>query len=64
MNNFYLAHNKKDVYHYGTLQKEQLVSTGQPYLDYFETEQDLKDRLIELGQEYVNNNPIINQIEI
>lgn len=61
MNNFYLAHNKKNVFHYGTLQNEQLVSTGQPYLEYFETEQDLKDRLIELDQEYIVKTPVINE---
>jgi len=59
MNNFYLAHNKKNVFHYGSLREGQIVSTGQPYLEYFLKEQDLINRLLELGQEYIKNLPII-----
>ena len=61
MNKFYLAHNEVNVFHYGSLQEEQIVTTGQPFLEYFETEQGLIDRLLELGQEYISTSPIINQ---
>jgi hypothetical protein len=64
MNNFYLAHNEIDVFHYGNLQANQTVTTGQPFLEYFETEQGLIDRVLELGQEYISNGPIINQSQI
>lgn len=64
MNNYYLAHNSIDVFHYGSLSQGQSVTTGQPSLEYFETEQSLIDRLLELGQEYISSNPIINQSQI
>ena len=61
MNNFYLTHNEVDVFHYGSLQENQIVTTGQPFLEYFDTEQGLIDRILELGQEYISTSPIINQ---
>jgi len=64
MNNFYLAHNEIDVFHYGSLQEGQTVTTGQPFLEYFETKQELIDRLLVLGQEYIGPGPIINQSQI
>ena len=64
MNNFYLAHNEIDVFHYGSIKEGQTVTTGQPLLEYFETEQGLIDRVLELGQEYISTNPIINQSQI
>ena len=64
MNNFYLAHNEVDVFHYGSLQANQTVTTGQPFLEYFETEQLLIDRVLELGQEYISTSPIINQSQL
>ena len=64
MNNFYLAHNEVDVFHYGSLQANQTVTTGQPFLEYFETEQLLIDRVLELGQEYIGTPPIINQSQL
>ena len=64
MNNFYLAHNEVDVFHYGSLQEGQTVTTGQPFLEYFETEQGLIDRVLELGQEYISTSPIINQSQL
>lgn len=64
MNNFYLAHNKVNVFHYGGLREGQVVTTGQPFLEYFDTEQALIDRILELGQEYISTPPIINQSQI
>ena len=64
MNNFYLAHNEIDVFHYGSLQEGQTVVTGQPFLEYFEIEQNLIDRVLELGQEYIGTSPIINQSQL
>jgi hypothetical protein len=61
MNKFYLAHNEIDVFHYSNLQENQIVTTGQPFLEYFETEQQLIDRLLELGQEFISTLPINNQ---
>jgi len=64
MNNFYLAHNEINVFHYGSIQENQTVTTGQPFLQYFETEQDLIDRMLELGQEYISTSPVINQSQL
>ena len=61
MNKFYLAHNGIDVFHYSNLQENQIVTTGQPFLEYFEIEQQLIDRLLELGQEFISTSPVINQ---
>jgi len=61
MNKFYLAHNGVDVFHYSSLQENQIVTTGQPFLEYFETEQELIDRLLELGQEFISTSQINNQ---
>jgi hypothetical protein len=63
MNNFYLAHNGINIFHYGSLQPGQVVTTGQPNLEYFEFEQQLIDRLFALGQDYIKNE-IINQSQI
>lgn len=60
MNRFYLAHNEVNVFHYGRLQENQVVTTGQPFLEYFDTEQELIDRILILGQEYISTPPIIN----
>ena len=64
MNRFYLAHNETDVFHYGTLFENQTVTTGQPFLEYFEDEQSLINRLFALGQEYISTSTIINQSQI
>jgi len=64
MNNFYLAHNEVNIFHYGSIQEGQTVTTGQPFLEYFETEQNLIDRLLALGQEYISTSPIINQSQL
>jgi hypothetical protein len=64
MKKYYLAHNEVNVFHYGSLVEGQIVTTGQPFLEYFNTEQELIDRLLGLGQEYISNGPIINQSQV
>ena len=49
---YFLAHNEIDVFHYGELKDEQFVETGQPILLFFETEQELIDKLQEYNVEY------------
>lgn len=61
---YFLAHNLVDTFHYSGLVEGQVVTTGQPYLEYFDTEQELIDRLLGLGQEYIYPSPIINQSQI
>jgi len=50
---WYLATNEIDVFHYSELFEGAIVTTGQPVLLYFETEQALIDKLLEYGHEYV-----------
>jgi hypothetical protein len=55
---YFLAHNEIDVFHYGELKDEQFVETGQPILLFFETEQELIDKLQEYNVEYNTNTSI------
>jgi hypothetical protein len=52
---YFLAHNETDVFHYGELLEGQVVETGQPHLEYFNTLQELKDRLTFYNVEYTQN---------
>lgn len=47
-NKYYLAHNGQDIFHNGELLPLQVVATGQPFLEIFNTEQELNNRLNEL----------------
>ena len=49
---YFLAHNEIDVFHYGELLEGQVIQTGQPFLEYFNTLDELKDHLVILGTEY------------
>jgi hypothetical protein len=57
---YFLAHNKLDVFHYGNIQEDQVLTSGQPYIEYFNTLVELQERLISLGQEYTETNTVIN----
>jgi len=39
---YYVAHNDKDVFHYGKIEDGQQVDSGQPYFKEFKTEKGLK----------------------
>lgn len=52
---YFLAHNETDVFHYGKLLEGQVVETGQPHLEYFNSLQELKDRLNFFNVEYTEN---------
>lgn len=53
---YFLAHNSVNVFHYGELNDGQVVSTGQPNLEYFENLDDLKVRLSFFGVTFDENN--------
>ena len=55
---YYLAHNETDVFHYGKITEEQQITTGQPILLFFDTEQELIDKLQEYNVEYNSNTSI------
>ena len=48
----FLAHNETDVFHYGKITEEQQITTGQPILLFFDTEQELIDKLQEYNVKY------------
>lgn len=52
---YFLAHNKIDVFHYGEIIEGQEITTGQPFLEYFTSEELLIDRLNDLGHDYTQN---------
>ncbi|MCX6195611.1 MAG: hypothetical protein NTY55_03015 [Flavobacteriia bacterium] len=49
--NYFLAHNGLDIFHSGKLEEGSEVTTGQPYLEYFDTLEKLIARLKEYNQE-------------
>jgi hypothetical protein len=53
---YYLATDRLTIFHYGETIEEQTITTGQPYLEWFVTEQELIDRLLEFNNVYVNYN--------
>ena len=55
---YYLATDKESVFHYGEIQENQEISTGQPFLEYFETKEELRDRMNELGQVFIETKTI------
>jgi hypothetical protein len=46
---YFLAHNSIDIFHYGEISQDQVVSTGQPNLEFFDTLEELKTRLMSFG---------------
>jgi hypothetical protein len=48
---YFLAHNGLDIFHSGKLEEGSEVTTGQPYLEYFDTLEKLIARLKEYNQE-------------
>ena len=49
---YYVAHNDKDIFHYGKLEEGQQVDSGQPHFEEFETEEELKEFLTTKGIDY------------
>ena len=49
---YYVAHNNKDIFHYGKKEEGQQVNSGQPYFETFETEEELREFLTEKGIDY------------
>lgn len=49
---YFLAHNDVDVFIYGKILEEQVVETGQPYLEFYNSLDELKDRLLFFNVEY------------
>ena len=49
---YFVAHNDKDVFHYGKLEEGQQVDSGQPCFEEFETEEELKEFLTLKGIDY------------
>ncbi len=62
---YFLAHNETNVFHYGELLEEQLVTTGQPKLEYYNDLDSLIQRLNLFGVEYVEDSgPVGNNFDL
>ena len=46
---YFLAHNSINVFHHGEINQDQVVSTGQPNLEFFDTKEELKTRMMSFG---------------
>jgi hypothetical protein len=46
---WFIAHNGKDIYHYGFAAKGTSITSGQPILETFESEQEYLDKLKQYG---------------
>jgi hypothetical protein len=45
---YYLATNETDIFHFGKMEEESVLTTGQPKVFYFNTEQELINKLTQL----------------
>jgi len=57
---YYLATNETDIFHFGEMEEGSVLTTGQPKVFYFDTEQKLIDKLTQLTGDsnfYQNNKP-------
>jgi hypothetical protein len=57
---YYLATNETDIFHFGEMEEGSILTTGQPKVFYFDTEQKLIDKLTQLTGDpnyYQNNKP-------
>jgi hypothetical protein len=45
---YYLATNETDIFHFGKMEEGSVLTTGQPKIFYFDTEQKLIDKLTQL----------------
>ena len=58
---YFLAHNETDIFHYGELLEEQVVTTGQPKLEYYNDLDSLIQRLNSFGIQYIFNENSISE---
>jgi hypothetical protein len=62
---YFLAHNEIDVFHYGELSEEQVVTTGQPNLEHYNDLDSLIQRLNSFGVQYIEDNGhIIDNLDL
>jgi hypothetical protein len=60
---WYLATNEIDIFHYGTMEEEWQITTGQPMLFFYNTKEELIIALELYGQQYQEPNVIENTTE-
>jgi hypothetical protein len=55
---YYLATNETNIFHFGKMKEESVLTTGQPKVFYFDKEQKLIDKLTQLTGDpnYYQNN--------
>ena len=57
---YFLAHNSVDIFHYSEINENQVITTTQPFLKYFDTLEELKNELSSFGVVYEENNIYID----
>lgn len=55
---WYLATNEIDIFHYGVMEEEWEITTGQPNLLFYNTKEELITALDYYGQQYHDSNTI------
>jgi hypothetical protein len=53
---YFFTHNELDVFLYGELKDNQIIESGQPFLEFFDSEIELNERLIFFGKYFSKNN--------
>jgi hypothetical protein len=48
---YYLATNEIDIFHFGEIEDESVLTTGQPKVFYFNTESELKNKVNTLAKD-------------
>jgi hypothetical protein len=48
---YYLATNEIDIFHFGEIEEEAVLTTGQPKVFYFNTEVELKNKVNTLAKD-------------
>jgi hypothetical protein len=48
---YYLATNEIDIFHFGMIEEESILTTGQPKVFYFDTKNELKNKINTLAKD-------------
>jgi hypothetical protein len=60
---YFFTHNELDVFLYGELKDNQVIESGQPFLEFFNTDIELNERLSFFGQYFNKNNIELTSVD-
>jgi hypothetical protein len=58
---YYLATNEIDIFHFGEIEDESILTTGQPKVFYFDSEDELKNKVNILSKDFTYYDTIKSQ---